>query len=242
MYLCFGNLHSIEIPIRDTKDLISKKILLVDKIASGGIKFYKNSKYEIAYETPGWGSYSEGIFKLKDGKIFLHPQKCAEDKAFDPTSCNGQIGEAIVILYETEENLQFSKYLRIFSVNKKSVIKSDPFNGSNFLDFFFMDSLLPAGRIRKINDHQVITLGNKKAFTISNVKIRTLPTNTSKSIEYMADYYAASQEYLPKNTEFVAIARKFTKDRVKDKENYWYYISVGMHDGVWVFGEFIKID
>jgi hypothetical protein len=84
-------------------------------------------------------------------------------------------------------------------------------------------------------------MGMKKGVTTSAVKIRKTPEAEGEELVYFSEIFAPEQKSVPNKTSVTIIARTLEKQTVQKWENYWYYVQVGAHDGVWMFGEFVKI-
>jgi hypothetical protein len=184
--------------------------------------------------------YNSGSFKLEKGLIKLSPEICRQfADAEEGIDCSNTLGDARIDLIEDEYSLYYSQYLFIESRNNKQLLMEGKEN-----DNFRMPvpgTEVPEGETRMIGKWQVITMGMKKGVTTSAVKIRKTPEAEGEELVYFSEIFAPEQKSVPNKTSVTIIARTLEKQTVQKWENYWYYVQVGAHDGVWMFGEFVKI-
>jgi hypothetical protein len=198
-----------------------------------------NNTYIARYESEGLYWYNSGKFKMEKGVIKLSPEICRQfADSDDGIDCSNTLGEAKIDLIEDPYSLYYTEYIFVESRVNKQLLMEGKEN-----DSFRMPvpgTEVPEGETRMISKWQVITLGMKKGVTTSAVKIRKTPETNGEELMYYPEIFASEQKAVPKNTSVTAIARTMEKEKVNKWENYWYYVQVGAHDGVWMFGEFVK--
>ncbi|MCU0847468.1 MAG: hypothetical protein MUD12_06230 [Spirochaetes bacterium] len=238
------NVTGKEIPVPDSKYLVSRTLSFSYAIGEAKLKFFDDNSYRIEYGSEGWYWYNEGEYKYKDGKIYLHPQKCLHHEKGPAMPCGDTMGEAVCSLHESIGSLYFTHCLKVSSVSKRSVFTQDPKGGGSYIEFEIQESKVREGSKRFIGNVQVIVMGMKNGTTTDNVKIRKRPSVDSESVKYRAGLFgddAREYDSVPKNTDVTVIARTLEKTKVGNWNNFWYYVRAGAGDGVWMYGEFLKI-
>jgi hypothetical protein len=241
------NISSKEIPLSHSDSLVGKNFEYRFIIGESNLHFYKNNKYEMEFGSEGWYWYNEGVYEIKNGKIYFSPAACLDRKDGQPLDCAKTMGSAVGSLSSDEKSLWYEQVLNVVSDNNKDVFSDYEGQGSvqlNYIDYNILESKVKEGAKRSIDGIPVIAMGLKKGISTDDVKIRKKPSVESESVKFQAGLYAEEAEeknFVPKNTEIIIIARSVNKEKVKNWNNYWYYIKVGMNDGVWAFAEFIKI-
>ncbi len=199
-----------------------------------------NYTYMAKYESEGMYWYNSGSFKLEKGLIKLSPEICRQfPDAEEGIDCSNTLGEAKIDLIEDSYSLYYSEYIFIESRNNKQLLMEGKENDSFRMPVPGKE--VPEGETRMIGKCQVITMGMKKGITTSAVKIRKTPEMEGEELVYYSEIFAPEQKSVPNKTSVTIIARTLEKQTVQKWENYWYYVHVGAHDGVWMFGEFVKI-
>ncbi len=202
----------------------------------------EDDSYSAKYESEGMYWYNTGNYKLEKGYIKLYPKVCkqfAEDQ--ENIDCESTLGNAWIDLIKDDYSLYYKEYLFVKSKNNNHVLIQGDQDNDNFL-MPIPGTEVPEGETRMVGATQVITMGKRKAFTTSAVKIRENPAADGKELAYYSAIFEPEQKSVPKNTWVTLIARTTEKQKVSKWENYWYYVQVGAHDGVWMFGEFVKFN
>ncbi len=235
---------SIRAARTDNKNYLENYFLIKNKFqyTSGdnivNLVFQKNNLYYVEFDTEGWSWYNEGNYQIESNRILLYPNKCTDNKQGSIMNCNKSIGKAICKIQVSKESLYYLKYLSCRSLNNKNVI----FEKSDTIDFAVINTKLKAGVKRKIDGVDVILMGEINGTTTANVYIREKPSINSESIKFRAGYLSYEPiSTVPPNTNVLIIAKTIIKDSVNNYNNYWYYVHVGTHRGVWIYGEFIKM-
>jgi hypothetical protein len=237
--------YSGEIPIPDVKFLQDKTMSFEYIIGGSDLKFINDKQYNIAYGSEGWYWHNEGTYELRKGKIYLFPVVSKDNEKGPIVDIKDTMGEAVCVLVEDNESLLYTKKLRVTSLKNTRIYTSEDDPKNNFIDYDIKEFPVKAGSKRKIEDTEVLTLDNKLTKTIDNVKIRKKPSISSDEVKYSVSLYgeeAKDQDFVPKGTNVILIARTTEKKKVKAWNNYWYYVKVGICNGVWMYGEFIYID
>jgi len=199
-----------------------------------------NASYTAKYESEGMYWYNSGNYKYEKGYIKLYPKVCkqfAEDN--ENIDCENTLGDAWIDLIKDDYSLYYKEYLFVKSKNNKHVL----INGDEENDQFLIPvpgTEVPEGETRMVKNTTVITMGMKKGITTSSVKIREIPAADGKELAYYPAIFEPELKAVPKDNPVTVIARTTEKQKVSKWENYWYYVQVGAHDGVWMFGEFVK--
>lgn len=236
-------------------------ILSAQNFSSENIKSYQNKTYHFymllgevqlvlegdagytaKYESEGMYWYNSGSYKLDKGYLKLYPKVCkqfAEDN--ENIDCENTLGDAWIDLIKDDYSLYYTEYLFVKSKNNKHVL----INGDQENDNFRIPvpgTEVPEGQTRMVGSTEVITMGMKKGITTSSVKIRETPSPEGKELAYYPAIFEPELKAVPKDNPVTVIARTTEKQQVSKWENYWYYVQVGAHDGVWMFGEFVKFN
>ncbi len=236
-----------EISINSIEQIINRKYSYSYIIGGGELQFFKNNTYKISYGSEGWYWNDEGTYQTKNGKVYLYPTKCTPDQKDDQGHYKFTMGDAICSLFASHNSLDYMLGIKCVSTYNKKHLWGDNL-GDDKMIFDDNTAKVPEGSKRKIKDIPVITMDMKKGATISNVKIRERPSVNSKSLQYQKGLYADDAKtfpYVPSDTDVIIIARTVNREKVENWNNYWYYVNVGTYvgveNGVWLFGEFVKI-
>lgn len=235
---------SKDIFIPDIKYLQNKKISMTCIVAGSTIEFMSDTKYKIEYGSEGWYWFNEGVYVIRDGKIYLTPTKCLESENGIKIECSDSMGEAVCELFENENSLEYLYGLRVKSIKGEKIHTSTASKRRNYIEYDIKDFPVEKGAKRVIDGIPVIVMGGISGRTNDNVKIRKKPSITAESVNYEVDLYGIDnppQDFVPKMTEIIILARTLEKEKVHKWNNYWYYVKVGINNGVWMFGEFINI-
>ena len=205
------------------------------------LKLQTDNTYTAQYESEGLYWYNAGKFRFEKGLIKLFPDVC---KQFADTEemidCSNTLGEAKVDLIIDDYSLYYTQYLLVESRNNRELLMEGKDN-----DMFRVPvpgTEVPEGLTRMISKWQVITMGMKKAITTTATKIRKTPEADGEEVPYYAAIFEPEQKSVPKNTHLSIIARSAEKQKLNKSEDYWYYVLVGACDGVWMHGEYLKIE
>ncbi|GBF52110.1 hypothetical protein LPTSP4_36480 [Leptospira ryugenii] len=105
---------------------------------------------------------------------------------------------------------------------------------------------------RKIDNNTVITMGRKRFKITENVKFRVAPELNSETIKCkFLSLQHTEIDFLPRSTVVHVLARTEDKIKIKNWNNYWYYVTVmyDMHDGEscqkdygWIYAQFTELD
>ncbi len=217
------------------------------------IQFYKNKTYEFTYDTDAMSFLNSGKYSITNSAILLEPDTCQDVRARSTMPCGESLGRAECRFAVDNTSLYYSKYLQCTSreKNNQKFIESLLLENENALGMKISRMVFPVeenkvkpGTEVVYNGIPVIVLPGS-GITTTLVKIREKPSTSSKALTYCATvaYDPSAKEYdaVPKNTMVRIIARTRDKYTVGKWNNYWYCISVGMNDRVWMFGEFIKL-
>ena len=235
-----------EIALNTIDAITGKKYSFQYIIGGGELYFNKNNTYKISYSSEGWYWEDAGTFQLQKGKIYLKPQQCSPADKDEKSHYTMTMGDGVCTLSKSDDTLDYLYSIKCVSTyNKKNLWGSN--SGNDAMTFNDETSRLPAGSARNIKNVPVITMGMKKGTTTTNVKIREKPSTKAKSLKFSRGIYGDDSElkdFVPAGTELTVIARTVGREKVETWNNYWYYVNVGTHvgmdDGVWVYGEFVK--
>lgn len=205
------------------------------------VQWNEDFTYTAKYESEGIYWYNSGKFKVEKGLVRLSPTVCKQFADTDENvDCSSTLGEAKVDLIKDDYSLYYKEYLFFESRYNKGLLVESPENDNFRLPV--PGTEVPEGETRMISKWQVTTMGMKKGFTTSSVKIRKTPEPTGEEVPYFAALFEPEQKSVPKNTPVTIVARTMEKEKIKEWDNYWYYIQVGACDGVWMYGEFLKLN
>lgn len=240
-------------PVADKKELPKPKEFSLDSIQNSGfgsnglshalgLSFSNNGKYQFTYGSEGIYWHNEGTYKIEEDKVLLNALVCKEredDK--DSIKCKNTFGNGYCKVEDPKWNYFFRKVLACYSKGN-----SDPFglilDPTNRFEFPIPELRIQTGEKIVLYGTPAISMRDELALTTSDVKIREKPNINSKSYPYFEDLYLASLPYVPKNTEIILQARTIEKEKIKNWENYWYYITVKKNNfSGWMFGEFIQV-
>ncbi|MCU0849326.1 MAG: hypothetical protein MUD12_15700 [Spirochaetes bacterium] len=210
--------------------------------SNGYIEFKKDNTYESNHAAPGLNWHDKGKYNIKNNKVYLEAGVCKEFKENrDNMPCDETFGSGECTVINDNESLFFTKFLKCISYNKNV-------SGFKSLEIIFPmpEFKVKPGEERVHGEIKVIVLIGSTGVTTSNVKIRQSPGINSESIKYIdginfINQTAKTYDFVPKGKKITIIARTKEKDKVEKWNNYWYLISVGENNGVWIYGEFIKI-
>jgi hypothetical protein len=203
------------------------------------LKLETDDTYTARYESEGLYWYNTGKYKMEKGLIKLSPEVCKQFADTDENvDCSATLGEAKIDLIKDDYSLYYTEYLFVQSRYNKQLLMEGKEN--NNFRLAVPGTEVPEGQIRMVGQTQVTTMGMKKAVTTTSVKIRKTPDIQGEELPFYAEIFAEEQKSVPKSTSLTVIARTMEKSMVAKHENYWYYVQVGAHDGVWMFGEFVK--
>lgn len=196
--------------------------------------------YTAKYESEGLYWFNSGTYEQRKDIIQLFVGDCREyGETGDKMDCAKTLGNALIELIFDNTSLYYTQFIKVISDNNKELL---PFGSEkNSFTMGVPGMEVPAGESRKIDGKDVITMASKVGVTTSEVKIRKTPDVKGEAIVYVAGYYdEQSYKAVPINTEVVVVARTPQKVKVQNWENYWYYVNVGTHYGVWMYGEFVR--
>lgn len=202
--------------------------------------FNESGIYEFTYGSEGIYWYNKGKYTVENEKVILNAIVCKrrmDDK--NSLNCSSTFGNGYCQLDKPKFNLFYSKVLACYSKNNHS-----PFggNGNNRTEFRLSEFIIPPDETIILNGISAIRMSDESALTTSDVKFREKPDVSAKNFTYLQDIYAPGLSYIPKNTKLTVHARSFEKNKVKNWEDYWYYISTQNSFSGWVYGEFIMIN
>jgi hypothetical protein len=203
------------------------------------LKLETDYTYTARYESEGLYWYNTGKYKMEKGLIKLSPEVCKQFADTDENiDCSSTLGEAKIDLIKDDYSLYYTEYLFVQSrYNKQLLIEGK--QNDNFR-LAVPGKEVPEGLTRMVEQTQVTTMGMKKAVTNTSVKIRKTPDVHGEEIPYYAEIFADEKKSVPTSSPVTVIARTMEKTLLGKHENYWYYVQVGAHDGVWMFGEYLK--
>lgn len=200
-----------------------------------------NNTYTAKYESEGMYWYNSGKFKMEKGLIRLTPEICRQfADTDDGVDCFTTLGEAKIDLIKDDYSLYYTEYLFVQSKSNKELLMEGTVNDNFRLPVPGKE--VPEGVTRMVGTTEVLTMGMKKGFTNSAVKIRKTPDAKGEELAYYSEIFAPEQKSVPNNSPVTVIARTTQKEVIGKWENYWYYVQVGAHDGVWMYGEFVKMN
>lgn len=217
------------------------------------IQFHKNKTYTVTYDTDAMSFLNSGKYSIKNNAILLEPDTCKDARAGNDMPCGESLGRAECRFTDDNTSLYYSKYLQCTSREKKNqkFLESLLLENENALGMKISRIVFPVQENKVKPGTEVVYDGIPvivlpgSGITTTVVKIREKPSTSSKALTYCntVAYDPSSQEYdaVPKNTMVKIIARTRDKCTVGKWNNYWYCISVGMNNRVWMFGEFVKL-
>lgn len=140
---------------------------------------------------------------------------------------------AVCIFQKAPQSVYFNQYLRCLPFTQKRIVA---------IMYPFKQSLVPAGERRVASNYDVITMGRKKAKTITSAIIRQCPNTACRAEKYFRQILGeAPLDAVPPDTELVIHARTTDKSNAAGKLDYWYYVDVGSSThGVWIFAALVK--
>jgi hypothetical protein len=226
----------------DINMLIGSKLTYSFMIGHCEISLNNDSTYKANYESEGLYWHNEGNYSIKGDKILLSPNDCSpNENSKDIVPCKLTLGRAEFRIIDDHNSLYYSKFAECTSLDNNDVLG---LNSSKIL-FPLMQYKVKSGEERVFNGVNVIVLTGATGITTSNVKIRKSPSINSEALKYTDKIYldpaSKTYDFVPANTKIYIIARTKNKYSVDKWNNYWYLISVGMNEEVWMYGEFIKI-
>jgi hypothetical protein len=207
--------------------------------ASSEISFGNNNYYlNFSEECGAW--YTNGTFKIKNGKVFLYPTEC--NNHGEDVKCNKSFfGEGTCYIEDDKNDLLYSKYFICKPLKSEIFTCNDYDNVNEYFKFPIFKTRIKPGSKKYINNILVITLGQMKGIIIQEAILKKNPNIDSPSIDFIPSFKIESHKSVPINEEILLIARTEKKDKIDISNNYWYYINIGFNEGVWVFGDSIKI-
>jgi hypothetical protein len=106
--------------------------------------------------------------------------------------------------------------------------------------------IVPGGLTKTIDGIKVITMGCKTGIINDNAKIRIKPSIDSDTIKYSTSFDAPTLQYCPKDSIITVLARTENKEKIKNWNNYWFYVELTDASEYekrygWIYSEFITI-
>lgn len=201
--------------------------------------FKADGLYEIEYSSEGWDWRDSGTYEISGSGVTLRPSVCSGRPYRTSADAEFSMGEAEATITEKPDDLRYGSYLSVKSkYNRRNLVGQDI--EADTLFFPVKESILKNAR-RSCRGTPVITMGCAQGVTVSNVKIRSAPAVSAESMTYATSHGEDEKPFVPEGTKVTVLARTVKKDRVKDRENYWYLVNVGYEEKVWMYGEFVRL-
>lgn len=202
------------------------------KLVNLTIIFQKDNNYRIDFNGEGCGQYWSGKYIIRNEKQVLLKkgfQQSADCVPDEPEKICEFRKEKNPILYEYSLNcgdVHYWDHNKPVSLNKESLF----------------------------HDILVLSMSGKQGVTTKDVKLRERPNISSKFFNCRIEDKMLNNEerpFVPKETGLSLLFKTKNKEKIKDWENYWYFVRVntgwyGRCDSEnnlgWIFGEFVKED
>ncbi|HMV41809.1 MAG TPA: hypothetical protein PK079_12900 [Leptospiraceae bacterium] len=189
--------------------------------------FDANNKYTIEFYGEGCGQRWIGEYELLDSKRVLLKTGIQQTKDCQPD--------------EPERTCEYKKVpnpvLSLFYLDCGKTV------------FFNVSEKIQSGAQVQFEGVSVTALSGITGVTTDDAKLREKPDVNSKSFSCISEMAPDWIPYVSKNTNLILLFKTNEKQKVKNWENYWYYVTVNggwysrcnsKDNQGWIFGEFIK--
>ncbi len=241
LILCATALPAGQTALTNVKFLQKKTLEMRYAIGSSEMKFIDDRRYRSSYSSGGWYWKNEGTYELRNGKVYLHPVKCEEVDDGQKAKCQNSMGEAVGTLIDNENSFDYLKSLKVVSLKNRKIYSYDG-SGGNAIVYNILEFPVKEGSIRNAGGVRVVAMGCRAGRTTADAKMYKRPGIASEpvkcSIEYDSDG-SSVRDYLPDGTEITVLARSTEKQKVNDRNDYWYYVNAGACERVWIHGAFV---
>lgn len=222
----------------DSEYLLKRTYYLGTIPSSTRLRFFRSYEYEIEFTSEGMYWFDRGHFAMQNGIVHLNPERCASGPSGPNILCADSMGDATCVLQEKTDSVYFRNFLTCKSLKNRNVDGE----GNDSLVFSEFESKLPSGTRRKVGNNKVVTLGARKGKTTGNAIIYEEPSTSSRALPYSVSLFADEQSFVPKGMDTILIARTELRSSAYDSSDYWYYVQIGSHSGVWMFGRFLTCE
>lgn len=230
---CSKNIQETEIqsPRMDIDSILNNVFSDSSLMHGISLKFNKQkSTYDFDYGSEGLYWHDVGKFLIVGDRIELKPSKCEPE-------CNQSFGKGFCEIKPRNESYSHKLSLNCYSNSNNYLLHTNAKNKSATFDI--RQSAYSENEIIFYKGKEYRSVGGKNGTTIDNVKIRKEPNVNAGELQFSTDLYGPYLSHIPKNTSVKLYMRTIEKDKVKQWENYWYFVETASTSG-WVFGEFIK--
>lgn len=235
--LMIMTLYAATAPVLDRQLLVDKEFQYGVQMSAAILSFKPNGTYTASFSSGAKSWYNEGAYTLAGSTVTLTPVQCLSHEGGRTIPCSESLGAAMCTIKEAGDNLHFARFLSCRSPNRQPLGV-----GTSVIDFYHDGFRLPAGTERKWQGVPVVTTGNQFGVTTTAVKIRKAPSVTAAVVPFSpGPQKKGDASAVPAGTDVVIVARTKDRQTVDTWNNYWYLVSVGPIDLVWMFGEFVKL-